>query len=101
MKRQWWEDVDEDGGQFIEAVEDKAVLPDEDGHHQHAHAEDVVGFVPGQAVGEQDCLQQHRDFHDVAEVQHVQVVIGCQILQVSVGWNSLIFPGLFLKRFLS
>ena len=102
MECQWWEDVDEDGGQFIEAVKHKAVLPDKDGHHQHAHAEDVVGFVPGQAVGEQDCLQQHRDVHEVAKVEHEQVVIGGQILQVSVSGNSLIFPVLFLKlRFLS
>ena len=83
MECQWWEDVDEDGGQFIEAVEDKAVLPDEDGHHQHAHAEDVVGFVPGQAVGEQDGLQQHRDIHEVAEVEHEEVIVDCSVGGVS------------------
>ena len=85
--------MDEDWGQFIEAVEHEAVLPDQDSHHQHAHAEDIVGFVPSQAVREQDGLQQHRDVHEVAEVQHEQVVIGGHILQVPVGGISLIFPG--------
>ena len=38
------EDVEEEGGEFVQAVEDQAVPPDDDGPHQRPHAEDVVGL---------------------------------------------------------
>ena len=69
-------------------MEHEAVLPDKDGHHQDTHAEHIVGFVPGQAVGEQDGLEQNGDVHEVAEVEHEQVVIGGDILEVSVGQEA-------------
>ena len=40
-------------GQLVDAVEHEGVLPDHDGVHEDAHAEDVVCLVPGQAGGEE------------------------------------------------
>ena len=58
MQGEGWEHMDKDGGELVQAVEDKAVLPHQDGHHEHTHAQHVVGLEPDQAVGEQDGLHQ-------------------------------------------
>ena len=84
MQGEGWEHVDKDGGELVQAVEDQAVLPDQDGHHEDTHAQHVVGLEPDQAVGEQDGLHQDRHVHEVAEVQHEQVIILCTVLHVSV-----------------
>ena len=84
MQGEGWEHMDKDGGELVQAVEDEAVLPDQDGHHEHTHAQRVVGLEPDQAVGEQDGLHQDWHVHEVAEVQHEQVVILCTVLHVSV-----------------
>ena len=75
--------MDVDGGQLVKAVEDEAVLPDHDGVHENSHAEDVVGLVPGQAGGEEEALDQHRDVHEVTEVQHEEMFVQSNIVSVS------------------
>ena len=83
MYSKWRQDVDVDGGQLVEAVEDEAVLPDHDGVHENSHAEDVVGLVPGETGGEEEALDQHGHVHEVTEVQHEQVLIECHVVSVS------------------
>ena len=83
--------MNKDGCEFVKTVEDKAVLPDHNGHHEDAHAEDIVGLEPDQAVGEEENLEQHGDVHEVAKVQHEQMVIALDILNVSRKcWSDLI-----------
>ena len=48
--------MNEDGREFVKTVEDETVLPDHNGHHEHPHAEDIVGLEPDQAVGEEEGL---------------------------------------------
>ena len=52
-------DVDVNRGELVNAVEHQGVLPHHDGVHQDAHAEDIVGLVPGHVVGEEEALGQH------------------------------------------
>ena len=88
--------MDVDGGQLVEAVEDEAVLPDHDGVHENSHAEDVVGLVPGEAGGEEEALDQHRDVHEVTEVQHEEMLIECDVVPISGVdgiVNNIISPG--------
>ena len=75
MKSERWEGVKEEGCEFVEAVEDEAVVPDDDGAHERAHAEDIVGLEPGQVVGEKKGLCHHGKVQEVAEVQHEQLVL--------------------------
>ena len=42
VKGERGEDMDEDGGELVKAVEHQAVLPDYDSEHKYAHAEDIV-----------------------------------------------------------
>ena len=77
-------------------MEYQAVLPDHDGVHEDAHAEDVVCLVPGQAGGEEEALDQHRDVHEVTEVQHEEMLVECDVVPISGVdgiVNNIISPG--------
>ena len=47
MDSDWWEGVEEERRELVQTVEHKRVLPDEDGEHQGAHAEDIVSLEEG------------------------------------------------------
>ena len=44
MHNNRWECVQEERGELVETVEHEAVLPDDDGTHERAHAENIVGL---------------------------------------------------------
>ena len=60
--------MQEEGGQFVETVEDKAVPPGNDGRKHRAHAENIVGLEPGEVVREPVGLNHHRQVDKVAKV---------------------------------
>ena len=70
-----WPGMQEEGGQFVETVEDKAVPPGNDGRKHGAHAENIVGLEPGQVVREPVGLDHHRKVDKVANVQHEPLVL--------------------------
>ena len=39
------EGVEKEGGEFVQTVEHQTVLPDDDGTHERAHAQDIVGLT--------------------------------------------------------
>ena len=73
--------MDVEARHLVEAVEHDAVLPGEDGEGDRAVGQHEVGLEPGCAergVGAgraEEGLQQHRDVHKVAEVQHEEMVL--------------------------
>ena len=83
MKSERRKHVDEDGGELVKTVEHQTVLPHHYGHHQHPHAQDIVGLEPDQTVGEHQDLADDGDVHEVAEVKHEEVIIGLDIFKIS------------------
>ena len=37
--------MEKEGGEFVQTVEHQTVLPDDDGTHERAHAQDIVGLT--------------------------------------------------------
>ena len=64
-------------------MEDQTVVPHDDGRHEAAHAEDIVSLVPAQAVRVQPSLHDNTQVHEVAEVQHEQLVLAGTVVNVS------------------
>ena len=66
-------DMEEKGGEFVDAVEDQRVVPEEDGDAEGPKGEGEVGVEPHQVVGEEEGLRHARDVDQVAEVQHEEL----------------------------
>ena len=66
-------DMEEEGGEFVDAVEDQRVVPEEDGDAEGAEGEGEVGVEPHQVVGEEEGLRHARDVDQVAEVEHEEL----------------------------
>ena len=63
-------------------MEDQTVVPHDDGRHEAAHGEDIVSLVPAQAVRVQPSLHDNTQVHEVAEVQHEQLVLAGTVVNV-------------------
>ena len=37
--------MEKEGGEFVQTVKHETVLPDDDGTHERAHAQDIVGLT--------------------------------------------------------
>ena len=73
MLKHWWKDVEEKGGEFVNAVEDEGIVPEKDGDAERSEGEREVGVEPGEVVGEEECLSHARDVDQVAEVEHEEL----------------------------
>merc|ERR1719226_291790 len=70
-----WKDVEEKGGEFVNAVEDEGIVPEEDGDAERSEGEREVGVEPGEVVGEEEGLRHARDVDQVAEVEHEELIL--------------------------
>ena len=61
-------------------MEDEGVLPDHHRHQQAAHAERVVGEVPGHVGRVEAGLYHAGDVDKVTQVQHEQSAVVCLVL---------------------
>ena len=76
MLQHRWKDMEEEGGEFVDAVEDQRVVPEEDGDAERPEGEGEVGVEPHQVVGEEEGLRHARDVDQVAEVEHEELWSG-------------------------
>ena len=83
MKVKTRESMEKEGGELVQAVEDHAVVPHDDGGHEAPHAQHIVSLVPGKIVWIETSLGDDTEVHEVAEVNHEQLALGRTVLNIS------------------
>ena len=98
-----WHDVDVEAGHLVQAVEHHRVLPGKDcngnrtvadgklsneyQNQEETRPECKVGFEPGRSKTggwrEEESLRDDRDLHEIAEVEHEEMVVDRSIGRVS------------------
>ena len=97
MKVKAGESMEKEGGELVQAVEDHAVVPHDDGGHEAPHAQHIVSLgrivigvthngsiylVPAKIVRIKTSLQDDTQVHEVAEVNHEELILGSTVLNI-------------------
>ena len=66
--------MEEKRSEFVDAVEDQRIVPEEDCDAERSEREREVGVEPREVVGKEEGLRHARDVDHVAKVEHEELV---------------------------